>query len=103
MKTAPTPDEAAHISNLSKNVAVTVFWDTAIDITATRKYSKTPEENPKSNRFSSALLEPIQPLTKEQTAKIIIENIDTFVGDETPVIEKYFDEAKYLNGLKCKQ
>lgn len=31
---------------------------------------------------------------------VIIENIDTLLGDETPTIEKYFDEAKYLNKLK---
>lgn len=31
---------------------------------------------------------------------IIIDNINTFVGDETPLIEKYFDEAKYFNKLR---
>ena len=31
---------------------------------------------------------------------VVIDNINTYVGDETPVIEKYFDEAKYFNRLK---
>ena len=31
---------------------------------------------------------------------VIIDNINTLVGDETPEIEKYFDESKYLNKIK---
>lgn len=31
---------------------------------------------------------------------VIIPGIDTFSGDETPLLAEYFDEAKYLNKLK---
>ena len=33
---------------------------------------------------------------------VLIENIDTFVGDENPLIEKHFDELEYLNELQRK-
>ncbi len=34
---------------------------------------------------------------------VIIDGIDTYIGDETPLIEKYFDDAKYLNQVKIKK
>ena len=34
---------------------------------------------------------------------VIIDGIDTYIGDESPLIEKYFDDAKYLNQVKIKK
>lgn len=34
---------------------------------------------------------------------VVIDGIDAYIGDETPLIEKYFDDAKYLNKVKIKK
>lgn len=75
-----------------------INWDCIIYKISERE-TFTPENMSDFARlpFENKLIFASQKYTEDT---IVIDNINTFVGDETPIIEKCFDEAKYLNSFQ---